>query len=125
MMTPQLMAIMDDDHLATALRAEFDPLTSTPAELELLKRMERLLGEQAAALADAEQRIQMLENEVERLERSQSDESALLALLNDEDIHETEQLEALIARANEFKAIANDAGDVLARLSQLITTAQE
>lgn len=36
MLTAQLMKSMDADHLVASARAEIDPLTSTPLELELL-----------------------------------------------------------------------------------------
>ena len=45
MLTAQLAASMDDEHLLASARAEIDPLTSTALELELLERFERLLDE--------------------------------------------------------------------------------
>lgn len=133
-LTAQLMANMDDGYLVSALHAEIDPLTSTDAERELLARVERLLDERAdtSPLTDLMAEYDLDEDATPDLKAlleshpsSLKTMAEMLALLNDEDIHETEQLKALIARANEFRAIANDAGDVLTRLSQLITTAQE
>lgn len=40
MLTPSTMSQMSDEHLVAAIRAELDPLTSTPIEIELLNRLE-------------------------------------------------------------------------------------
>lgn len=125
------MATLDDDHLVTALRAEFDPLTGTPAELELIKRLEKLLDERGEVQGlkriadDYEVTDDEIKAVIESHPASLTDQAALLSLLNDNDIHDVEQLKTLISRADQFEAVAKDAGDVFTRLSQLITTVQE
>lgn len=51
--------------------------------------------------------------------------TALLSLLNDQDIHEPDQLKALLDTSNKFRTLANDAGDFFTRLNDLVTTNQE
>ena len=56
---------------------------------------------------------------------SLKDQAALLSLLNDQDIHEPDQLKALLDTSDKFRALANDAGDFFTRLNDLVTTNQE
>lgn len=110
-LTAQLMASMDDGHLVQALYTELDPLTSTDAERELLARLERLLEHrQVVALVE--------EYEINHDEIA--DLAATVALL--EEFHATEPgtLRAKLERADKFYDIANDAGDVFTRLSDLV-----
>lgn len=117
MLTAQLAKSMDDEHLLASARAEIDPLTSTALELELLDRFERLLDEQH----DNEGVRAVIESHPASLK----DQAALLALLNDQDIHEPDQLKALLDTSDKFRALANDAGDFFTRLNDLVTTNQE
>lgn len=100
MLTPQIMKMMDTGHLVASARAEIDPLTSTPLELELLDRLETMLDEQSA-------------------------NQPLVDLLNDQDIREPDQLEELLDLANNFRALAPDVGDLLTRLNDLVSTTKE
>lgn len=131
MLTPQLLATLPDDHLVTALRAEFDPLTSTPAEQELIKRMEKLLDERVdtSPITDLMTEYEVTDAEIKAVIESHpaslKDMASMLSLLNDEGIEDPEQLKKAIGLLQQFEAIANDAGDAITRLSQLITTAQE
>lgn len=56
---------------------------------------------------------------------SLKDQAALLSLLNDQDIHEPDQLKALLDTSDKFRALASDAGDFFTRLNDLVTTNQE
>ena len=114
MLTAQLAKSMDDEHLLASARAEIDPLTSTALELELLDRFERLLDEASEHKPVAD-----------LLAASLKDQAALLSLLNDQDIHELDQLEALLDFAAKFRALASDAGDFFTRLNYLVNTNQE
>lgn len=131
MLTAQLAKSMDDEHLLASARAEIDPLTSTALELELLERFERLLDEQhdnegvRALSEEYELTADDMRAVIESHPASLKDQAALLALLNDQDIHEPDQLKALLDTSDKFRALANDAGDFFTRLNDLVTTNQE
>lgn len=131
MLTAQLMKSMDADHLVVSARAEIDPLTSTPLELELLDRLETLLDEQhdtnpiADLLDEYEVSTDDMKAVIESHPASLKDQAALLSLLNDQDIHEPDQLKELLEFAAKFRALASDAGDVFTRLNDLVSTNQE
>lgn len=124
MLTAQLAKSMDDEHLLVSARAEIDPLTSTALELELLERFERLLDE-ASEHKPVADLLEEYEAVMESHPASLKDQAALLALLNDQDIHEPDQLKALLDTSDKFRALANDAGDFFTRLNDLVTTNQE
>ena len=130
MLTAQLAKYMDDEHLLASARAEIDPLTSTALELELLERFERLLDEASenkpvADFEEYEVGTDDVKAVIESHPASLKDQAALLSLLNDQDIHEPDQLKELLELAAEFRALANDAGDFFTRLNDLLTTNQE
>lgn len=124
MLTAQLMKSMDADHLVASACAEIDPLTSTPLELELLDRLEALLDEQSANQPIANL-LDEYEAVIESHPASLKDQAALLSLLNDQDIHEPDQLKELLDFAAKFRALASDAGDFFTRLNDLVSTNQE
>ena len=123
MLTAQLAKSMDDEHLLASARAEIDPLTSTALELELLERFERLLAEASEnkpvddLLEEYEVGTDDVKAVIESHPASLKDKAALLSLLNDQDIHEPDQLEELLELATKFRALANDAGDFFTRAS--------
>jgi len=131
MLTAQLMKSMDAGHLVASARAEIDPLTSTPLELELLDRLETLLDEQeenkpiAELLDEYEVSTDDMKAVIESHPASLKDQAALLSLLNDQDIHEPDQLKELLEFAAKFRALASDAGDLFTRLNDLVSTNQE
>lgn len=131
MLTAQLMKSMDDEHLLASARAEIDPLTSTALELELLERFERLLDEASEhkPVADLLEEYEVGTDDVKAVIESHpaslKDQAALLSLLNDQDIHEPDQLKALLDTSDKFRALASDAGDFFTRLNDLVTTNQE
>lgn len=131
MLTAQLMKSMDDEHLLASARAEIDPLTSTALELELIERFETLLNETAKVapignlLDEYEVSADDLRAILESHPGSLKDYAALLSLLNDQDIHEPDQLKALLDTSEKFRALASDAGDFFTRLNDLVTTNQE
>ena len=131
MLTAQLAKSMDDEHLLASARAEIDPLTSTALELELLERFERLLDEASEnkPVADLLEEYEVGTDDVKAVIESHpaslKDQAALLSLLNDQDIHEPDQLKALLDISDKFRALANDAGDFFTRLNDLVTTNQE
>ena len=123
MLTAQLANSMDDEYLFASARAEIDPLTSTALELELLERFERLLDEASEhkPVADLLEEYEVGTDDekavIESHPASLKDKAALLSLLNDQDIHEPDQLEELLELATKFRALANDAGDFFTRAS--------
>ena len=131
MLTAQLAKSMDVEHLLASARAEIDPLTSTALELELLDRFERLLDEASEhkPVADLLEEYEVGTDDVKAVIESHpaslKDQAALLSLLNDQDIHEPDQLKALLDTSDKFRALANDAGDFFTRLNDLVTTNQE
>ena len=131
MLTAQLAKLMDDAHLLASARAEIDPLTSTALELELLDRFERLLDEAsehkpvADLLEEYEVGTDDMRAVIDSHPASLKDQAALLSLLNDQDIHEPDQLKALLDTSDKFRALANDAGDFYHRLNDLVTANQE
>ena len=131
MLTAQLAKLMDDAHLLASARAEIDPLTSTALELELLDRFERLLDEASEhkPVADLLEEYEVATDDMRAVidshPASLKDQAALLSLLNDQEIHEPDQLKALLDTSDKFRALANDAGDVFTRLSELAASTQE
>ena len=131
MLTAQLMKSMDVEHLLASARTEQDPLTSTPLELELIDRLEALLDEQrdTQPIADLIEEHEVSTDDIKAVIESHpaglKEQAALLSLLNDQDIHEPDQLKELIELADKFRALANDAGDLFTRLNDLVTTHQE
>jgi len=131
MLTAQLAKSMDDEHLLASARAEIDPLTSTALELVLLELLERLLDEASEnkPVADLLEEYEVGTDDVKAVIESHpaslKDQAALLSLLNDQDIHEPDQLKELLELAAKFRALANDAGDFFTRLNDLLTTNQE
>lgn len=131
MLTAQLMKSMDVEHLLASARTEQDPLTSTPLELELIDRLEALLDEQrdTQPIADLIEEHEVSTDDIKAVIESHpaglKEQAALLSLLNDQDIHEPDQLKELIELADKFRALANDAGDFFTRLNDLVTTNQE
>ena len=118
---------MSDEHLASAARAELDSLTSTPLELELLNRFERLLDEASTdpeldlVIADFDITGEQLRNLCEAHPASLTDITAMLTMLNDLDIHEPSQLKAQLDIAAGFETLATEAGDIFSRLPPLAT----
>lgn len=111
-LSAQLMVAMDDGHLVAALHSELDPLTSTAAEQELLKRVERLLDEQSdnSPLNDALANSEVATDEL----------PAVLSVMTEFYCYDAGDLRAKLERADKFYGIAQDAGDAFSRLNDLI-----
>lgn len=124
MLTAQLAKSMDDEHLLVSARAEIDPLTSTALELELLDRFERLLEHRKVVALVEEYEIN--HDEIEALGKALgagvgiADMTATMALLEEFYATEPGTLRTKLERADKFYDIANDAGDVFTRLSDLV-----
>jgi hypothetical protein len=128
-LTEQLMSLMDDSHLVTALHCELDPLTSTATERELLRRIECLLEEMDSDLVKAADNFDLTATDITKLGDalivSAEQTAKLLEVIGDEGYDDPEALKADLLLLSKFRAIANDMGEDAARLFNLITTAQE
>lgn len=126
MLTANLMASMGDQHLIAALRAEIDPLTSTSIEIELLNRFEKVL--QHSSIIDLVEEHEINDSEIAALGEALAigvgiaNLSATVALLDEFSATEPGTLRDKLERADKFYNIAGDAGDVIARLNDLINS---
>ena len=125
MLTPQLMESMDDGHLVAAIHAEINPLTTTPLEIELLGRVEDLLEQIDAEAADALAEFSLEAGDIKTLGEAligdADNSAAILSAVADADIDTPSALIAQLKLADQFKSLAEDAGDVFTRLAQLTT----
>lgn len=105
--------------------AEIDLLTSADLERELLRRLEASEDDTQNAqgfLALAQEydlKAEEMRAIVEAHVGSSQEIADLLALLNERDIHRTDDLEELLDNADEFRSLANDAGSIFSRLNTL------
>lgn len=132
MLTPAALQAMSLPHLLSAAHAEIDSLTSTPLELELLRRVEELAQDVDAAegfltlVDEYEIKAEDVRTLIEaHPEAELTDMAKLLSALNDADIHTVEDLQAILQSLSQFRELANDAGDVFNRLADLAETATE
>lgn len=129
MLTPQLLAAMSDDRLVAVLHTEFNPLTASAAEVELLKRFKAALESRNdqldSALDDYEFSAKNIIDIGDAIIQNTDNTVALLKAIGDAGIDSPEELKATLDRAEQFTRLASDAGDVFNRLSQLATTTQE
>ena len=126
MLTAQLMAQMEDEHLAAAARAELDPLTCTPLEIELLDRFDRLL--ESKQIIDLVEEHEISADEVNAIGQALgagvgiAELTAIVRVLEEFNTTDERALRKKLERAEKFYHIANDAGDVISRLNDLINT---
>ena len=97
-----------------ALRAEHDPMTSTAIEDELLERFERLVAERKAA--------EPLEDAIENSEIVADDVPEMLKVAAEFYCATPADLRAKLERADKFYHIAEDTGDVISRLNDLVNS---
>ena len=143
----ELLKAMDGQHAVNALRADFDPIVNTPLESFLLDWVESLVDEVDSDLSieaenhglDAEDIKALGEALIEDADNTVAllsvigkagtdvDELkgvfALIEVLDEAGIDTPETLKARLALADQFRALANDAGDVFSRLTELTTGA--
>lgn len=100
-----LMANMSTDHLIASLRAEATPFTTTPAEMELLKRLEiaeDALREQPTALIELADEYEFTVDDLraycESHEGSFDDMVLMLKVLQTKGIENAEQLVKVLAK---------------------------
>ena len=132
MLSATYLQQLDDAELVRIASHEISDLTSTPLEVVLLARLETAIesvaeAEEFEAFADLADEFSVTSATMRALLESHpatvEEMAKLLVLLNNHDIHTKDQLEKLIASANEFRALASDAGDVFERLSTFATNA--
>lgn len=122
------LPMLSDEELARYARAEFSELTSTSLELELLRRLEaRAPGEDE----DTEILVRAHEFELgangirklgEALIFNASNSAELLSAIGEAGFDSPAEIKREFELAQQFRALANDAGDVFSRLSTLTTT---
>lgn len=131
MLTAQLIAGMSTEHLIAAAHAEQNPFTSTPLEIELLKRLEAATKPE---FEDIREVVEEFEVDASALRRvcvatimfSCLDDSAeILDILSAAGITNTEALETTIKQAAKFKSAAEITRDAIEKLNQITTTEQE
>ena len=127
MLTANLMALMDDAHLVSAIEAELDPLASTDIERELLSRFETKIDGDAdyAEIIAVIDEFEIEAKELRELADARIGDAtlAILKVISDAGIDSADSLQAELDLAKSFSALAEDAGDTITRLSQLITGA--
>lgn len=122
---------MSDSEFLRYANAQLNDLTSTDIERELLRRMERCQDQAEevegfiALVEEYSFTASELRSLIESHPGSMGELVGLLATLNDEDIHDVDQLKNLLDTFNKFRALANDAGDIITRLASQIETAQQ
>lgn len=129
MLTPCLMAQMDHGHLIAAVHCETDPLTSTALERELLARLEACVDEHDDALIEVAEAYDFAAEDIKTLGDALIENApvtaALLKALDAAGIHDPEALTSRLTLAEQFCALADDAGDVFTRLAQLTPTTEQ
>lgn len=119
---------LSDAELCVHVDATVDAMTSTDVERELLKRLEARVAADSLPVTQIAEEFDIDPEALRALCESHpgdmADFTAILAKLNDYDIHTVAQLEEQIERSRKFYDIANDAGDALARLAALAAETQ-
>lgn len=130
-----LLSSLKDKELLRYVSAEQDNLYSTEAEMELTKRFEKLLDKKEeheelmplrALLIDHRLSISDLKKTLELLTECGLLKAADLVewLEFTQSFDTPDELKACIALGESIKEIANDAGDLITRLNDLINTTQ-
>ncbi|MDT0140191.1 hypothetical protein [Acidovorax sp. PRC11] len=123
------LAMLSNDEVLRIARTEIHDLTSTPLEVELLKRIEALLDDSAEpdAFYDAAIGHDLSALGIAQLGAALIDgaenSAALLRVLADAGYEIPEALKAGLDTAKKFAALATDVRDVLSRLSSLTENA--
>lgn len=144
----ELLKCMDDQHALNTLRADFDPLVSTPLEAFLIEWVESLVDTQDPELEKALDEYNLDAADINKLGGALIEDTdktvailgivgeagiddadelkgvfALIEALDEAGIDTPETLKTRLALADQFRALANDAGDVFSRLTELTTGA--
>lgn len=123
------LGLMDAQHAINTLRAEHNPLTSTPLEAHLIDWIEQLVEREDPELTAAMENYSLEPKDIEHLGsaliQSAANTVAILEAVGEAGIDSPSSLSAALALAAKFRALASDAGDVFTRLTALATTTQE
>lgn len=128
----ELLKSMDPQHAINALRADHNPLTSTALETYLIEWVESLVDQSADAVpyVEAAENCNFSASDIDMLGEMVGDYdldtlAKLVEVLGTAGIATAETLKSRLDLADRFIEIAEDAGDFLPRLTDLITTTQE
>lgn len=126
MLTAHVMKLMGDEHLVATIRADFDPLTATDIEIELLHRFEKMTdgsadnAEMNAALDEFDITAKDIKTFGDALVEDVTTSAAILKVIHEAGISSATAMQAELDLARRFSALAEDAGDTFFRLSKLI-----
>jgi hypothetical protein len=124
------LSLMTNDQLVTVAHAEYNPLTSTDLELELIKRLEIAIDAEDDSVTAAAADVSLIAEDIRALGDAVITNTnitvALLRIVAEAGYDTPEDLKTDLELLTKFRALANDAGDVFARLSDLSqSTTQE
>lgn len=117
--------MLNDRELIAHMHATEDELTRTEAERRMLERFERLVeaAEESAPINEVADNFDINAEKLRAILESHpagaDDVAAMLAKLNDADIHDAEGVAAVLHIVDQMQQIANDRGDVLTALIEL------
>jgi len=125
------LRMLTDEELARYARNQFNDLTSTPLELELLRRLEERAadGAEEEAVLDRAAEFDLDADGIRKLGEAlilnATNTAELLSTLGEAGYENAAALKADLQLAEKFSALACDAGDVLTRLSELAAATNE
>lgn len=73
MLSADFLAQMDDEHLLSVASAEQDPLTSTPLELELTRRLQALLDNERERSQRRARCLEVLQSAIDEVQQALDD----------------------------------------------------
>lgn len=73
MLSASFLAQMDDEHLLAVAIAEQDPLTSTPLELELTRRLQALLDNERERSQCLARHLEVLQSAIDEAQQALDD----------------------------------------------------
>lgn len=128
-LTSQFLANLTDEELIRAVDQYHDPRTTSPAEIELLRRLSASVEfhDDMEALQDAADNFGFEPEDITRLGDAMITDSkttaALLDALSRANIDDVDDLEADLRIAKDFLELAADAEGAFERLARLSATA--
>jgi hypothetical protein len=106
-----LLSSLTDDELLRHAHAQFDPITGTDLEQELLKRF--------AALVDELDGLDPITSAMAEVNLEAPDLKEIFAVLDEFSCTDLKSLRQKLKRADDFYVLADEAGDLFSRLTAL------
>ncbi len=121
------LPMLSDEELARYARAEFNALTSTPLEQELLRRLEERVADEDTEILVRADEYNITAGGIRQLGEAlildAGNSAALLSAIGDAGFDSPAEIKREFELAQQFRTLANDAGDVFERLKTLTNTA--